>query len=134
MKLVSENREAKHNYFLENFIEAGLELVGCEVKSARAGKVNLKDSLALLKEVDLMLGNDSGNLHMAASVGTKVIGLYGPMPFEKWKALGDGHKLLKADLECMPCSLRGTCNNNKACMKAITVEQVKQAIDEVLKH
>ncbi len=98
------------------------------------GQVNLKDSLALLKEVNLMLGNDSGNLHMAASVGTKVIGLYGPMPFEKWKALGDGHKLLKADLECMPCSLRGTCNNNKACMKAITVEQVKQAIDEVLKH
>lgn len=98
------------------------------------GQVSLKDSLAILKEVDFILGNDSGNLHMASSVGTKVIGLYGPMPFEKWKALGDGNILLKADLPCMPCALHGKCKNNKACMKAIKIEDVKIAIDNILKH
>lgn len=95
------------------------------------GEVTIKDSLALLKEVDLMIGNDSGNLHMASSVGTKVIGLYGPMPFEKWKALGENNILLKADLPCMPCALRGKCKHDKACMKAITVDQVKEAIDKI---
>ena len=96
------------------------------------GKVNLKDSLALLSMVDLFIGNDSGNLHMASSVGTKVIGLYGPMPFEKWRALGDNNILLKANLPCMPCSLKGTCKSDKACMKAISVDEVKTAVDKQL--
>lgn len=96
------------------------------------GEITIKDSLALLKESDLMIGNDSGNLHMAASVGTNVIGLYGPMPFEKWKALGENNILLKADLPCMPCGLKKKCPNNKACMNSITVEQVKEAIDKLL--
>jgi heptosyltransferase-2 len=96
------------------------------------GQVNLKDSLCVLKNVDFMIGNDSGNLHMASSVNTKVIGLYGPMPFEKWKALGDNNILLKADLDCIPCALKKKCKNDKACMKNITVEQVKNAIDKIL--
>ena len=95
------------------------------------GQVSIKDSLALLKKVDFIIGNDSGTLHMASSVNTKVIGLYGPMPFEKWKALGEENILLKADLDCMPCSLKKKCPNNKACMKAISVEQVKNAIDNL---
>ena len=96
------------------------------------GKVTIKDSLALLNEVDLLIGNDSGNLHMAASVRTPVIGLYGPMPFEKWRALGEKNILIKANLPCMPCSLKGECTNNKACMNSITVEEVKEAIDKIL--
>lgn len=94
-------------------------------------QVTIKDSLALLKEADFIIGNDSGNLHMASSVGTKVIGLYGPMPFEKWRALGEGNILLKADLPCIPCALRKKCPNNKACMNSITVEQVKKAVDSL---
>ena len=95
------------------------------------GEVNIKDSLALLKEVDFLIGNDSGNLHMAASVKTPVIGLYGPMPFEKWRALGENNILLKANLDCMPCGLRKPCPYNKACMNNIGVEEVKKAIDNL---
>ena len=97
------------------------------------GEVNIKDSLALLKEVDFIIGNDSGTLHMASSVYTPVIGLYGPMPFEKWKALGENNILLKSNLDCMPCSLRKKCPNNHACMKNITVDDVKYAVDIVIK-
>ncbi len=97
------------------------------------GQVNLKDSLAVLKKVNFIIGNDSGNLHMASSVGTKVIGIYGPMPFEKWKALGDGNIHLKANLPCMPCALKGECKQNKACLTSIKVEDVKQAVDSILK-
>lgn len=93
------------------------------------GELSIKDSLALIDEVDFLIGNDSGNLHMASSVNTPVIGIYGPMPFEKWKAIGDNNILLKANLECMPCSLKGKCHKEKACMNAISVEEVKLAID-----
>lgn len=44
MKIVSENRKAYHDYFIEDTLEAGIVLVGSEVKSIRAGKMNLKDS------------------------------------------------------------------------------------------
>lgn len=96
------------------------------------GKLNLKESLALTSQMDLLIGNDSGNLHMASSVGVPVIGLYGPMPFEKWHALGDKNILLKADLPCMPCGLSGKCPNNHECMQKISTEQVIDAINKIL--
>lgn len=43
-KTISENRKAKHDYFILESFEAGIELVGTEVKSLRQGSVNLKDS------------------------------------------------------------------------------------------
>ena len=99
----------------------------------RIGKCFNSDIDLAGKEVDLLIGNDSGNLHMASSVNTPVIGLYGPMPFEKWSAIGENNILLKADLPCMPCSLKGECKHNKACMNSITIEQVKETIDKLLK-
>ena len=45
-KIVAQNRKARHNYFIEDTIEAGIILVGTEVKSLRAGRVNLGDSYA----------------------------------------------------------------------------------------
>ncbi len=43
-KTVAENKKARHDYFVEEVYEAGIELFGTEVKSIRAGGVNLKDS------------------------------------------------------------------------------------------
>ena len=43
-KIIAENRKARHDYFVEEAYEAGIELFGTEVKSLRAGGVNLKDS------------------------------------------------------------------------------------------
>lgn len=43
-RTLAENRKARHDYFIEEVFEAGIELVGTEVKSIRQGKANLKDS------------------------------------------------------------------------------------------
>lgn len=43
-KTITENRKARHDYFVDEVYEAGIELFGTEVKSLRAGNVNLKDS------------------------------------------------------------------------------------------
>lgn len=43
-KIIAVNRKAKHNYFLEEFFEAGIVLVGTEIKSIRNGNVQMKDS------------------------------------------------------------------------------------------
>ncbi len=51
------NRAASHNYFLEDKLETGIVLTGSEVKSVRAGRANLKDGYALLKDGELWLLN-----------------------------------------------------------------------------
>ena len=44
MKTIAQNKKARHDYFVQETYEAGIELCGTEVKSLRAGRVNLKDS------------------------------------------------------------------------------------------
>lgn len=56
-KTVCENRKARHDYFIHETYEAGIELFGTEVKSLRAGKANLKDSYAVVKKGEMYLEN-----------------------------------------------------------------------------
>ena len=55
IKVIAKNRSAFHNYFIEERFEAGIELCGTEVKSIRAGKVNLKDSFCQVKNGELFV-------------------------------------------------------------------------------
>lgn len=48
IKIISENRKAFHDYYIEDRVEAGIILTGTEIKSIRNGRVNLKDSYARL--------------------------------------------------------------------------------------
>ena len=57
VKIVCENRKARHDYFIHETYEAGIALVGTEVKSLRAGKANLKDSFAKIKNNEIFLDN-----------------------------------------------------------------------------
>ncbi len=53
VKPVAQNKKAYHDYFIEEKYEAGIELFGTEVKSIRAGNVNLKDSFCTVKDGEL---------------------------------------------------------------------------------
>ncbi len=55
MKIIAENRKAYHDYFVEDTYEAGIVLVGCEVKSVRLGAVNLRDSFAVIKNGEVFV-------------------------------------------------------------------------------
>lgn len=54
-KIVATNPIAKHNYTIEKTIEAGIVLTGTEIKSTRNGKVNLKDSYAIIKNGEVFV-------------------------------------------------------------------------------
>ena len=55
IKIIAENRKARHNYFIEDTYEAGMVLLGTEVKSLRLGRVNLKDSYARIKNGEVFV-------------------------------------------------------------------------------
>jgi SsrA-binding protein len=76
-KDAANNRIAAHNYFLLEKFEAGVVLTGTEVKSVRAGRVNLKDSYGLIKDGELWLLNchigpyEHGNIFNHAPLRTR---------------------------------------------------------------
>ena len=55
IKIAAQNKKAYHDYFVEEKFEAGIELFGTEVKSIRAGSVNLKDSYCDIKDGELFV-------------------------------------------------------------------------------
>jgi SsrA-binding protein len=66
-KVIAVNKKARHDYFIEETYEAGISLKGTEVKSIRAGKVNLRDSYAEVRNEEVFVHNmhiapyESGN-------------------------------------------------------------------------
>ena len=50
MKVVANNKKARHDYFIEETYEAGITLTGTEIKSVRQGRVSLKESYARIRE------------------------------------------------------------------------------------
>ena len=57
LKIICLNRKAGFNYFFENLIEAGIVLKGSEIKSVRAGKINISESYAVDKNGEIFLLN-----------------------------------------------------------------------------
>ena len=55
MKIIAENRKARHDYIIEESFETGIVLTGTEVKSRRGGRINLKDSYAQIENGELFL-------------------------------------------------------------------------------
>ena len=69
MKPIAQNKKAFHDYFIEETLETGVVLTGTEVKSIRAGRVNLRDSYAVVENGELFLIGahispyEQGNIH-----------------------------------------------------------------------
>lgn len=63
-----ENRQARHNYFIEDTYECGIVLKGTEIKSIRAGKCNLKDSYGIVKNNEVYLLNMFISSYKEASI------------------------------------------------------------------
>jgi SsrA-binding protein len=67
LKIISNNRKANFNYFLEEFYEAGIVLKGSEIKSLRGGKVNISESYAFDNNGEIYLINSHIPLYKESS-------------------------------------------------------------------
>ncbi len=54
-KLIANNKKARHDYFIEETYEAGIALTGTEIKSARLGKVSIKESYARIEKEEVIV-------------------------------------------------------------------------------
>lgn len=101
-----------------------------------SGDTTVSRLASILKRCKLFISNDSGPVHIATAVGTPVISIFGrnqaglsPL---RWGPLGLKDRFLHKDVGCIEC-LAHNCKKEFTCLKAIKVEDVLKAVDEILK-
>jgi heptosyltransferase III len=101
------------------------------------GTTTLGQLAALYERCALVLGVDSGPLHLAVSTGVPTLALFGPGNWQRFGPWGDPqrHVVIRSDLWCSPCGVLAACPRGTApseCMARIAVAQVLPAIDALL--
>ncbi len=101
-----------------------------------AGKTSVSQLASLLKRCQLFISNDSGPVHIASAVGTPVISIFGRnqkgLSPIRWGPVGEKDKILHKEVGCIEC-LAHNCNRDFACLKAISVDEVIEAAESILK-
>ncbi|MGB2705743.1 MAG: lipopolysaccharide heptosyltransferase II [Candidatus Omnitrophota bacterium] len=112
--------------------------VGKFLKRARCkpidalGRTSIPRLASLVKRCDLLLSSDSAPLHVAASVGTPFVALFGPTDPRKHLVPAEReYVVLKKDLKCSPCYHRH-CKRRHKCMRSIKPDEVYEAIVKIL--
>jgi heptosyltransferase-2/heptosyltransferase-3 len=100
-----------------------------EAPLALAGRTSVGQLAALLRRADLVLGVDSGPLHLAAAQGAPTIHLYGPGDAGRFGPWGDPHRhvVVREELWCSPCGVFSACPRGlelPECMDRIAVARV----------
>lgn len=105
-----------------------------------AGKTSLRQFLALLEKSDLFIGLDSGPMHMAVAMGTRLVALFGPARPESVGPWGDKYIVVthQERFSCSPCTQTVCAKLDNSCMDAISADEVWEAarkqINEVMQE
>jgi len=100
-----------------------------------SGRTSLLVTAAVIELGELLIGGDSGLLHIGVGLGRATVSLFGPSDPQKWGPRGERHQVVSAALPCAPCSRFGTiptCANAVRCLSAISVAEVLAAVESVL--
>lgn len=97
----------------------------------RIGGTSLGELIGLLRECDLLLTNDTGTMHLAASLGVRVVAVFGSTDPTLTGPLGGGHRVLRHAVPCGPCFQRD-CQLDFACMRGVGADQAVEAVEALL--
>lgn len=101
------------------------------VGACLTGSYSLKGLAALLKKVDLVVGGDTGPVHLAAAVGTPTVSLYRSSDGTRSGPRGTCHVLVEAAMDCRRC-FRTSCSRDEECRRSIVPEKVFAAVSAIL--
>ncbi|HNQ86383.1 MAG TPA: glycosyltransferase family 9 protein [Deltaproteobacteria bacterium] len=96
-----------------------------------AGKISLRELAAVLKKAKLFVGIDSGVMHMASALDIPTVGIFGPTdPF--YVAPQNARSMVvRKDMACSPCYLRGECEHRR-CLQELGADAVVEACRRVM--
>jgi lipopolysaccharide heptosyltransferase II len=109
-------------------IEAAVEGVpGVSLRNL-IGQTSLGGLVEVLRESEVLLTNDTGTMHLAASLGVRVVAVFGSTDPALTGPLGVGHRVLQHRVPCGPC-FRRQCHLDFACMLGVASEEAVQALE-----
>ncbi|MFZ7124656.1 MAG: lipopolysaccharide heptosyltransferase II [Desulfobacterales bacterium] len=129
-------------YGMEIVLIGGLKEreIGNEIASAMRypstniiGNTSVREMMAVLASSKLVVTNDSGPMHVAAAFGTPIVALFGPTDPRTTSPWSKKAVIVRKKVFCSPCLLR-RCPIDHRCMKRIQVEDVMNAVDDLLKN
>lgn len=99
-----------------------------------SGKLNLSQTATAIHSADLLIGPDSGLIHLATALGTPSVALFGPSDHLKWGSCESYSTIVRHALPCSPCFIFGYSKPCKtiACMQNIQSEEVANAAIKLL--
>jgi heptosyltransferase-2 len=92
-----------------------------------SGQTSLLELTSLLRKCHLLVTNDTGTMHVAAAVGTRVVAIFGPTDPLTTSPLGEGHVVIRQNVSCSPC-LKRVCPEDHRCMDLIGVAKVYKTV------
>ena len=99
-----------------------------------AGQLTVLESAEALRHCRLYIGNDTGVMHLAAAVGTPCVTIFSARDHPgRWEPYGANHIVLRKDPDCAGCLLEVCTERKMVCLSEITVSEVLEAVERVLK-
>jgi heptosyltransferase-3 len=97
------------------------------------GQLTLRELAAAIAGARLMVGVDSVPMHMAAALQTPVVALFGPSNINEWGPWRAPHRVVSADMTCLPCGLKGCANSGFSdCLANLPEARVYAAVQSLL--
>ena len=96
------------------------------------GRLSLRHLAAVMERCRLVVGSDTGPLHLAVALGVPVVGLYGPDDPRFTGPYGAGNRVHYKKLPCSPCYKKPTCQGRFDCLQAIAAAEVFESLRELL--
>ncbi len=105
--------------------EKGNRMLGKWRRGANAaGKLNIRQAAAALSRCRIYLGNDTGTMHLAASVGVPCVAIFSAIDWAgRWIPFGENHRIFRETVPCEGC-LSSICKFQHECLKAIKTDAV----------
>jgi heptosyltransferase I len=92
------------------------------------GRTTLVQMGGWLREMDVVVANDTGPLHIAAALGRPCVALYGPTDPARTGPFGSGHTVLTSNRDCRPCFSRTCRVGGTPCLQSVTPERAAEAV------
>jgi ADP-heptose:LPS heptosyltransferase len=96
--------------------------------------LNIPELAELIRGARMYVGNDSGPMHLAAAVGTPVVAIWGSSDSRRWRPWAKDYRVVQNPFECNPCpGYRCLVADSALCIESVSVDQVNEAVEELLK-
>ncbi len=97
-----------------------------------AGKTSLKEAIALIAGVDILVTNDSGLMHVASAFDLPVVALYGPTDYRHTPPFSTRSYIMSLDLDCAPCQKRECPLGHHKCMEELMPQGIFETIKAIV--